>query len=90
VGLAADKLKGNNMRIVMNQYADGDQFAVETATDGSVVLRDWTGQRRPGARISAYVEIACDDNDKGLERLEESLEYLLAEIRKRRGEPAGV
>jgi hypothetical protein len=78
------------MRIVMNQYADGDKFAVETASDGSVVLRDLTGQRRPGARISAYAEVACDDNEKGLQRLEESLEYLLAEVRKRREQPANV
>jgi hypothetical protein len=78
------------MRIVVNQYAEGDMFAVETATDGSVALRDLVGQRRPGARISAYVEVACDDTEKGLERLEDSLEYLLQEVRNRRGQPAAV
>ena len=78
------------MRIVVNQYADGEMFAVETATDGSVVLRDLVGQRKPGARISAYAEVACDDNEKGMERLEESLEYLLQEVRSRRGQPAEV
>lgn len=71
------------MRIVMNQYAEGDKFAVETATDGSVVLRDLLGQRRPGARISAYAEVACDDTEKGLQRLQESLEFLTDEVRKR-------
>ncbi|MFO0969691.1 MAG: hypothetical protein U0793_29380 [Gemmataceae bacterium] len=78
------------MRIVMNQYADGEKFVVETANDGSLVLRDLVGQRRPGARISAYAEVACDDNDTGLERLQESLEYLLEEVRKRRGHLASV
>jgi hypothetical protein len=78
------------MRIVVNRYADGDQYAVETATDGSVDLRDLDGQRRPGARLSAYVEVACDDNEKGLERLERSLKYLLEEVQKRRQLPAGV
>jgi hypothetical protein len=78
------------MRIVMNQYAEGDKFAVETATDGSVALRDLAGKCRPGARISAYTEVACDDTDKGLERLEESLEYLLEEVRRRRAQPASV
>lgn len=71
------------MRIVMNQYAEGDKFAVETATDGSVALRDLLGQRRPGARISAYAEIACDDTVKGLERLQEALAFLADEARKR-------
>ena len=78
------------MRIVINQYADGDKFAAETATDGSVWLRDLLGQRKVGARISAYAEVACDDTEKGLERLEESLEYLLEEVRRRRGQPVSV
>ena len=78
------------MRIVMNQYADGDKFAAETATDGSVTLRDLFGQRKVGARICAYVEVACDDTDQGLKRLEESLEYLLGEVRRRQSQPANV
>ena len=78
------------MRIVMSQYADGDKFASETATDGSVDQRDLLGKRKVGARISAYAEIACDDNEIGLERLENSLEYLLEEVRKRRGQHAAV
>jgi hypothetical protein len=59
-----------NMQPAMSRYAVGDKFAVETAADGSVALRDLFGQRRPGARISAYAEIACDDAEKGLERLQ--------------------
>jgi acetyl-CoA carboxylase carboxyltransferase component len=78
------------MRIVMKQYADGDPFAVETATDGSVDVRDLLGTRKAGMRISAYADVACDDNEKGLERLEKSLEWLLEEVRRRRGQPAGV
>jgi len=82
--------KERRMRIVMNQYADGKEFAAETATDGSVWLRDLMGQRETGARISAYVELACDDTEKGLERLAESLDYLLQEVRNRRGQPAAI
>ncbi len=78
------------MRIVMNQYADGDKFAVQTATDGSVDECDLLGTRKVGARISAYVEVACDDNEKGLQRLEDSLNYLLDEIRKRSATVNGV
>lgn len=78
------------MRIVVNQYADGDKYGAETATDGSVTLRDLLGKCKPGARLSSYTEVACDDTPKGLERLQESLEYLLEEIRKRRSQPVSV
>jgi hypothetical protein len=78
------------MRIVMNQYADGEAFAVETATDGSVDQRELLGKRKVGARISAYADVACDDNDKGMERLENTLLWLVEEVRKRRRQPAGV
>jgi hypothetical protein len=78
------------MRLVMNQYADGSKFAVETATDGSVDKHDLLGERKVGARISAYVEVACDDNETGLQRLEDALEYVLEEVRRRRGQPASV
>ncbi len=78
------------MRIVVNKYADGETFAVETANDGSVILGDLLGKRRPGARISAYVEVACDDTPQGLDRLQQSLEYLLEEVQKRKSQPASV
>jgi hypothetical protein len=85
------------MRIVMNQYANGGKFAGETATDGSVDLRDLLGKREAGARISSYTEVACDDTEKGLERLQESLQWLLGEVgrrldetRNRQNQPAGT
>jgi hypothetical protein len=78
------------MRIVINQYADGDKFVVETSNDGSVVLRELAGKRKPGARISAYVEVACDDNSKGFERVKESLNILMEEIEKRAGQMVQV
>ena len=78
------------MRMVMNYYADGDKFAVETATDGSVEVRILLGQRKVGARISSYVEVACDDTEQGLKRLRESLEYFLEEVQRRQGQTAGV
>lgn len=85
------------MRIFIDQYADGDNFAEETNFDGSVVLRDLLGQCKPGARVSAFGEVACDDTEKGLERLQESLAFLAEEVhkrldeaRKRQGQPAKV
>lgn len=78
------------MRMVVNQYANGDKFASESATDGSVVIRELLGRRQVGARISAYVEVACDDTEKGLERLKESLEFLIEEVEKRRAQQVSV
>jgi len=78
------------MQLVVKQYADGDKFAFETTNDGSVVLREMLGHRKPGARLDAYTELACDDTEKGLERLQESLEWLLKEVRRRLNQPANV
>ena len=85
------------MRIFIDQFADGDKFARETNLDGSVLLRNLLGQRKPGGRVSAYAEVACDDTEKGLERLQESLEFLTAEVlrrleeaRKHQKQPANV
>lgn len=78
------------MRIVVNQYADQEKFAIETATDGSVPLRDLMGERRPGALISVYVEVACADTEVAMEGLKESLEWLLKEVEKRRAQPVRV
>ena len=57
------------MRIVMSQYGDGGKYAVETTSDGSKTVRDLVGNREVGARISAYIEAACDDNQEGLAHL---------------------
>jgi hypothetical protein len=81
-------MKGAFMRIVVSRYADDEKFAVETSVDGSEEVQILDGQRRRGARISSYSEVVCDDNEKGLARLEESLEFLLKEIRKRRKHPS--
>jgi hypothetical protein len=76
------------MGIAINQFADGDKFAVETSNDGRDVIKDLLGKRKPSGRISAYAEVACDDTEKGLDRLRDSLEFLLEEVKRRRGELA--
>ena len=77
------------MRIVIDQFADGDKFAVETSNDGRDVIKDLLGKRKGSGRISAYAEVACDDTEKGMARLQESLEFLLEETKKRRAELGG-
>ena len=78
------------MRMVMNQYADGDTFAFETTNDGSVVLSEMLGHRKAGGRLAAYTTFACDDTPQGLDRLQEGLEWLLEEVRRRQNQPASV
>ena len=78
------------MRIVMDQYADGDQFAEETANDGSEVLRKLLGQRKYSARLDAYTVLVCADTPQALEQLQNSLEWLLEEVRRRQKQAASV
>lgn len=78
------------MRIVMDQYADGDQFAEETANDGSVVVRKLLGQRKYSARLDAYAVLVCSDTPQALEQLENSLEWLREEVRRRQNQLASV
>ena len=75
------------MRIVMNQYADGKKFGVETTSDGGEGIRQLLGERKVGACVSACLELACDDPEQCFNRLEESLERAIEEVRKRVGRP---
>jgi hypothetical protein len=78
------------MRVVLKEYAQGGRAAFETTDDGSRTVGEWAGPRKVGERICAYVEVACDDNEQGIERLLESLAWLSEEIRKRKGNPVSV
>lgn len=78
------------MRVVVKEYATGGRLAFETTDDGSEVVAEWTGPRRVGERICGFVEVACDTNEQGIERLLATLEWLAEEIRKRKGTPVSV
>jgi hypothetical protein len=76
--------EGRVMRIVVHEYADGGRTAYETSDDGGDYLGDLDGQRQVGKRICAFVEGACDSNEKGMERLLDALAWLTEEIKKRK------
>jgi hypothetical protein len=72
------------MRIVVHEYVNGDRCAYETSNDGGVYLRDLDGKRQVGAGISAFVETACEDNERGYDRVLDALALLTNEVEKRK------
>jgi hypothetical protein len=75
------------MRVVVKEYAGGGRGVFETTDDGSVTIGEWAGPRQVGERISAYIEVASDDNEQGIERLLDALTWLAEEIKKRKSQP---
>jgi DNA-binding PadR family transcriptional regulator len=73
------------MRFVVKTYADGGKAAYETTDDGSEVVQELLGPRgQPGTRIRAFVEMACDETEQGVDSLLESLHWLEEELTRRR------
>jgi hypothetical protein len=77
------------MLLIVKDYARGGRSAYETSDDGGTLVREIEGPPRPGERIGAYVEAACDNNEKGLDRLLESVTWLVEELKKRKGTTDG-
>jgi hypothetical protein len=73
-----------NMRLVAKKYADGGELMVETTEDGGVLTRELGGRREVGKRISAYLEVMCDNDEKSADRLLEAISWLRAEVERRR------
>ena len=73
------------MRLIVKDYAKGGRSAYETSDDGGTLVREIEGTRQPGERIGAYIEVACDNNEQGIDRLLESLTWLTEELKKRKG-----
>ena len=78
------------MRIILHEYAKEGRTAYEITNDGAEVVRDLDGERKVGERICAFIDLACDDNDKGIDRLVEALEWVTEEIKKRKANPVSV
>ncbi len=72
------------MRLVVKKYADGGTFAVETTNEGRAVIKTLEGTRDVGERISAYIEVICDDTEGGADRLLAALSWLTEEAAKRK------
>lgn len=72
------------MRLVVKKYADGGTFAVETSNEGSTIVGTLAGTRDVGKRISAYIEVICDDTEEGADRLLAALSWLTEEAEKRK------
>ena len=72
------------MHIMINEYAKGGRSAFEVSNDGREYLGDLDGQRQVGERICAFIEAACDDNEKGYDRLLGALAWLKDEVEKRK------
>jgi len=72
------------VRLIAKKYADGGELMVETADDGSVLMRELAGKREVGKIISAYLEVMCDDDEKSEDRLLEALSWLREEMDRRK------
>lgn len=64
------------MRFVIKKYANGKTVAFETTDDGGSVVKEIEGATEVGARISAFVELAADENARGVDNALESLNLL--------------
>lgn len=67
------------MRIVVHEYSDGTSYAYSTDDNGENE-QAIKGERRPGARIQAAIEIVCDDNDRGRRAALDALELVRPKI----------
>ena len=73
------------MRLVVKKYPDGGTYDVETSNEGASITQTLDGAREDvGKRISAYVEVICDDSEEGADRLLVALSWLMDEAKKRK------
>jgi hypothetical protein len=76
------------MHIKIQKYAGGGWSAFEVSDDGSDLLRDLEGQYQEGERVCALVDAACESNEQGYDRLLGAIEWLTAEVKKRKAAQA--
>jgi hypothetical protein len=73
------------MRLIVKDYAKGGRSAYETTDDGGTLIRELEGPWEAGEPIGAYIEVACDNSDQGIDRLLNSLAWLTEELKRRKG-----
>jgi hypothetical protein len=72
------------MRLVIKVFADsGKMYVIETPNEGHS-LTVLSGEREPEARISAFMELMCDETDEGADRVLEIMSWLEKEMKKRK------
>jgi len=78
------------MRLIVKTYDDDTRSVLETENDGSAPYKyikgatDAKEASEKAKRISVYMEVMCDDNPKGADRLLSDLDWLIAEAKKRK------
>jgi hypothetical protein len=71
------------MRYLVKIYEDGSLFAIETSDDGSSIVRPLKGSREVGKRLSAFVEVLCDDTAEGMGRIQDALAFVSQTVSQR-------
>ena len=78
------------MRVMVHEYANDGRAAFQVSDDGDDLVGYWSGRRQVGQRICAFIDAGCDSTDAGVQRLLDSLVWLMAEIRSRRQQLVGA
>lgn len=73
------------MRLIVQDYVRGGRWVYETSDDGGTLVREIEGVPQPSERTGAYIEVACENSDQGVDRLIGSLTWLTEELKKRKG-----
>ena len=82
--LAFDRAEAR-MRIVVKKYLDGEEYMYETSDDGEFFKGQLGGTRgKPGKRTSVYLDMTCDEDEQGLDRLLEAISWMRDEVVRRR------
>ncbi|HZL34261.1 MAG TPA: hypothetical protein VFC78_03060 [Tepidisphaeraceae bacterium] len=71
------------MRLVVKQYDNDASYIVETDNDATTVIEE-KGERQPGKRISAIVEVSADDNKLGMDRVLTAIRAIEADVQKKK------
>jgi hypothetical protein len=89
-GLATIQSPMKLVRFVVDEYQEGGRYAVATTQNGAEGV-EWVGPLKPGKRLAAFLVAVFDDEvEDGFQRLLEAIDWLRAEIEKRKGAPVAV
>ncbi len=81
-------MRGERMRLVIEKYYDGGTYVAETSDDGGRLIKDLSGPRQPDDSVAIFMEVACDNNAQGMDKLLSALEWVTDEAKRRKKEYA--